>query len=159
MDDKIKEIANEVKKKAEPYLEDIRTKAEPVIDDIKTKAEPVLEEAKKAKKAADPYINDIKTKAEPVISKAKKSRAASTAQKVKKDITEKAGVYICKEEVYVQYNSHELRTTDIIGRAKEDYISKGHKRSDIKEIQVYIKPSDNAAYYVVNSKDTGKIGF
>ena len=27
----------------------------------------------------------------------------------------------------------------------------------IKEIQVYIKPADNADYYVVNNTDTGKL--
>ena len=31
------------------------------------------------------------------------------------------------------------------------------KVKDIKEIQVYIKPAENAVYYVVNSTETGKL--
>ena len=62
-----------------------------------------------------------------------------------------------KEEFYVQYGDHEVRTRDIMDRCKADYIAKGHSQKDIKEIQVYIKPAENAAYYVVNNTDTGKL--
>ena len=91
------------------------------------------------------------------------ARIAATLDKVAKavgqDITLRAAKHRCKEEVFVQYNSHELRTTDIIEKAKKDFVSRGHNITDIKEIQVYIKPSDNAAYYVVNHSETGRVGF
>lgn len=160
-EEKIKELAQDVQQaakpivekakpyveKAEPYIDEIKTKAEPYIDDIKTKAEPV--------------IDDIKTKAEPVLKKAKQgtAKAKDVANNVKKDISKASARRNCKEEVFVQYAAHEVRTSDIVKAAKADYIAKGHAESDIKEIQVYIKPSDNAAYYVVNHAETGKIGF
>ena len=68
-----------------------------------------------------------------------------------------AAKFISKEEVYVQYGNYEVRAKDIVDRAKADYFSKGHSQKDIKEIQIYIKPAENAVYYVVNNTDTGKL--
>jgi hypothetical protein len=127
--EKIKEIAKEVTQKTEPVIDEIMTKAEPVIDGIKTKAEPI--------------IGGIMEKADPAI-------------QLVKDTTAR---FYCKEEIFVQYNNHEARTSDIMDRCKSDYLSKGHQENDIKEIQIYIKPVDNAVYYVVNNTDTGKLEF
>ena len=167
--DEIREIAKEVGKSAEPIISDIKSKAEPVVNDIRAKAEPAYEDLKTK---AEPVVSDIKTKAEPYISKVKEKtapaqkavkkqseKALKAAKAVSDDLSLKAAKVKCKEEVFIQYSSHELRAADIIDRAKQDFVSKGNKLSDIKEIQVYIKPSDNAAYYVVNHSETGKIGF
>ena len=156
-------------KKAEPYIKDIKEKAEPYLKDIKEKAEPVYSEVKTK---AEPYIKDIKEKAEPYITKAKEKtapatkvvketsqKAAKAAKEAGQDLSAKTAKFTCKEEVFVQYSNHEIKTSDIIERAKKDYINKGNKATSIKEIQVYIKPSDNAAYYVVNHTDTGKVEF
>ncbi len=62
-----------------------------------------------------------------------------------------------KEEFYVQYVNYEVITIYIMDRCKADYVANGHKAKDIKEIQVYIKPAENAVYYVVNSTETGKL--
>ncbi len=159
-EDKIKKIAREVTEKAEPYIADLKTKAEPVVKDIKSKAEPVV---KDIKSKAEPVVKDIKSKAEPAYSNAK-SKAdpyikdlKSKAEPVIKNAKKTAAKFTCKEETFIQYNDHEIRTKDIMDMAKDDYIKKGHEESDIKEIQLYIKPSEKAAYYVVNRADTGKL--
>lgn len=33
----------------------------------------------------------------------------------------------------------------------------GHRASSIKTLDLYVKPEDGAAYYVINGKETGKI--
>lgn len=146
-EDKIKEFAKEVTEAAEPVIRDLRTKAEPVYDEVMTKAEPVI---RKVKETAAPAAEVVRKRSE---------KATKVAKAVGQDITLRAAKHRCKEEVYVQYNSHELRTTDIIEKAKKDFISRGNSVTDIKEIQVYIKPSDNAAYYVVNHSETGRVEF
>ena len=150
-EDKIKEIAREFSKATEPVIKEAKKAAEPFIRDVK-------EATKFFDKDIDVRLKDIKDKAEPVYSEVK-----TKAEPYIKDIKEKAGAkaakFTCKEEVFVQYSHHEIKTSDIIERAKKDYISKGNKATSIKEIQVYIKPSDNAAYYVVNHTDTGKVEF
>jgi len=126
-ENKIKELAREVTQKAEPYIGELIAKADPAIQLAKKTTAPAVEAAKKQSKKA--------------------TDAAANA----------AARFTCKEEVFVQYGNYEVRTRDIVDRAKSDYISKGHSQKDIKEIQIYIKPADNAAYYVVNNTDTGKL--
>lgn len=158
----VKEVAQPYIEKAQPYIEDIKSKADPVAQDVLSKAQPVYEDIK-AK--AEPVYEDIKHKAEPVLNIVKEKTAPATeaagkaAKDVRENISKQAARYKCKEEVYIQYNQHEVRTTDIMDRAKSDYVSKGNKITDIKEIQVYVKPTDNAVYYVVNHSQTGKIEF
>ena len=161
-EDKIKEIAREFSKATEPVIKEAKKAAEPFIRDVKEATKPYTKKAepyiKDIKEKTEPYLKDIKDKAEPVYSEVK-----TKAEPYIKDIKEKAGAkaakFTCKEEVFVQYSHHEIKTSDIIERAKKDYISKGNKATSIKEIQVYIKPTDNAAYYVVNHTDTGKVEF
>ena len=151
-------VIDEAMKKAEPLIKDVTRKAEPVYNDIREKAEPIYQDLREK---AEPIYNDIKEKAAPAakVVKTHSEKARKAAKTVSDDISLKAAKFSCKEEVFVQYSHHEIRTTDIIEKAKQDYVSKGNKPSSIREIQVYIKPSDNAAYYVVNHQETGKIGF
>ncbi|MBO5620792.1 MAG: hypothetical protein J6N21_14600 [Butyrivibrio sp.] len=147
----VKEVAQPYIEKAQPYIEDIKSKADPVAQDVLSKAQPVYEDIKHK---AEPVLNIVKEKAAPAT-----EAAGKAAKDVRENISKQAARYKCKEEVYIQYNQHEVRTTDIMDRAKSDYVSKGNKITDIKEIQVYVKPTDNAVYYVVNHSQTGKIEF
>ncbi len=153
-------IIRNVTEAAEPIIEDVRSKAEPVIKDVVNKADPVIRDVVNK---ADPVIKDVVNKADPVISKVKEKAepAAKKAGEAAKSVGDNISMQISrrnvKEEVFVQYNNHEVRAVDILDVAKLDYINKGHKASDINEIQIYIKPLDNAAYYVVNHCETGKI--
>lgn len=144
-EERIRELAKEVSDVAQPYLE----KAQPVVEDMKSKAQPVIEDVKSK---AQPYIEIVKEKAQPAA-----KRATEVARNAKENLTKQAAKLSCNEEVFVQYSDHEVRTSDIIEKAKFDYISKGNKISDIHEIQVYIKPADKAAYYIVNHSETGKV--
>lgn len=62
-----------------------------------------------------------------------------------------------KLEVYVQYHEHEAELEETITKIKEHFIAKGYKEKDIKSIQVYIKPEDYTAYYVINENIDGKV--
>lgn len=146
-EDKLKKLAKDVTDAAQPYID----KVEPMVDDIRSKAAPVAHDILDK---AEPVISKVKEKAGPVTKK-----ATSAAKTVGDGISQRAAKVACKEEVFIQYGQHEVRATDIMDSAKTDFVSKGNKLSDIKEIQVYIKPSENAAYYVVNHSETGKIEF
>lgn len=140
-EDTLKKLAKDVTDAAQPYIE----KVEPYIEKVEPMAQDLFDKA-------EPVLNMVKEKAAPVTKKA--TQAAKT---VGDGISLRAAKINCKEEIYVQYGQHEVRTTDIVDRAKSDYVSKGNKLSDIKEIQVYLKPAENAVYYVVNHSETGKI--
>ena len=149
-DDAMKKIADTIenaRKKAEPMIEEARKKAAPVIEEAKKKAEPVIEGARK--KAA-PAAETVKKQA---------GKAASAAKKAGRGITDKVAEVTAKSEVFIQYGDYEIRTDDMVKRVRETYVAEGHKISDIRELQVYIKPGDRCAYYVINHHDTGKIDY
>lgn len=54
------------------------------------------------------------------------------------------------EEVFFQYQGREVSTKDILAKVKDAFVSEGNKKSDIESLEIYIKPEDNAAYYVIN---------
>ena len=48
---------------------------------------------------------------------------------------------------------------DIIARVKKAWTRSGKKVGDIKEMDLYIKPEENAVYYVINGTETGAVEF
>lgn len=149
-----KPLMNEMMEKAEPMLKDVREMAGPIVDDVK----PVIEEiGRKAK----PVIDEMKEKAEPATREVKKrgKKAAETAKTVGEDLAKEAAKRASKCEMFLQFGDYELRMEDVEARAREAYAAKGHNESDIKTMQIYIKPEERAAYYVVNHADTGRIDF
>ena len=57
-------------------------------------------------------------------------------------------------EVYVEHGGKQYNITDLVDRAKADY-RLTHKVG-VQSCKVYIKPEEEAAYYVVN-KVSGKL--
>lgn len=57
----------------------------------------------------------------------------------------------------LQYRDRETDMKDIAKRVTEDYVKRGNDASKIGLIQVYLKPTDYTAYYVINNSYEGKI--
>ena len=51
----------------------------------------------------------------------------------------------------------EILTADLVAQATEKWVTLGHRASSIKELNLYVKPEDSAAYYVINGKESGKL--
>ena len=62
-----------------------------------------------------------------------------------------------KPEVIIQFQGREATIEDAIEKAKGEYVAAGHRVSSIKSLQVYLKPEEAAAYYVINQKFAGKV--
>ncbi len=60
-------------------------------------------------------------------------------------------------EVVLQYREYEVNMDDVVARVKAHYVAKGHKEASIEHIQVYVKPEDFTAYYVINDGVVGKV--
>lgn len=85
-------------------------------------------------------------KTEKVTEKATKTTKRTTTRKstVKKEV---------KETVFVQYAGQEYDINEIRAAVKKAWTEEtGKKESDITEIQIYVKPEEAAAYYVVNGE-------
>ena len=46
---------------------------------------------------------------------------------------------------------------ELVAKIKAEYVADGHRESSIKALQVYVKPQEWAAYYVINNKITGRM--
>ena len=109
------------------------------------KAEAKAEAAAKAEKPA---------KAEPAKkTAAKKEPAKKTAAKK----TVKAEKPAVTQNIYVQFAGNEFLTSDLVAKVTENWVALGHRASSIKSLDLYVKPEDMAAYYVINGKESGKI--
>ena len=84
------------------------------------------------------------------------TKTAEVVEKPKKTgyLSEIDGVEVDFE---LQYREQETDMKDIAKRVTEDYTKRGNDASKIELIQVYLKPTDFTAYYVINNSYEGKI--
>ena len=109
------------------------------------------ETVKAAPAKAEPVKEDVK-KAAPAKAEAKKPAA-------KKAPAKKAAAKPAAENasVTVQFGGREVSMDTVVENVKKAFEAEGNKVSAIKELQVYVKPEEYAAYYVINQKFTGKV--
>ncbi|MBP3271809.1 MAG: hypothetical protein J6M17_06215 [Ruminococcus sp.] len=114
------------------------------------------------KTTAAAAAEEVKTEAAKAPAKkaaAKKTAAAKkpAAKKAaaKKPAAKKAAAPAKAEVIKVQFGGNEYDTAAIVEAVKAAY--KAENKSAIKTLSVYIKPEENAAYYVVNDKVNGKV--
>ena len=91
--------------------------------------------------------------------KAEKKAEVKAAPKKRgpKPKTEKTEKKEAVQNVYVQFAGKEILTADLVAQVTEKWVALGHRASSIKELNLYVKPEDSAAYYVINGKESGKI--
>jgi hypothetical protein len=96
-------------------------------------------------------------KATPVKTPAKRGRkpAAEKAEKVEKTAEVKTTAKASDASVVLQLSSGEYRIAELIEQCKAAYLAEN--KAKIKNIDVYVKPADQKAYYVVNDKVAGSI--
>ena len=85
-----------------------------------------------------------------------KKTAAETAKKRKPRT--KTAKKAAKEELKPEeYQGREGVVEDAIKKVTEQFVAEGHRASTIKSLQLYLKPEENAAYYVINQKIAGRV--
>ena len=105
---------------------------------VEVKAAETTETTETKEVKAEAPKAEAKKAEEPKKETAKKAPAKRTAAK---DI---------KTSVVVQFAGKEVTEKDLIAAVKKAYTKKGNKVGDIKTIEIYVKPEESAAYYVVN---------
>jgi membrane protein involved in colicin uptake len=124
------------------------TKAEAVVeamagakDEAKTE---VKVPAKRGRKPADPAAKAAKEAAK------KATKAAAVKEPVaKKEVK-------TSEVITLQVDGRDdLSMNTLIDRVKAAYVAEGHKAASIKNVEVYVKLSENMAYYVIDGYASG----
>ena len=79
-------------------------------------------------------------------------------ENTKADVQTKAeGKKEIDTEVILQYREYEVNMDDVTERVKAHYVAKGFKADSIENMQIYVKPEDFTAYYVINDGVVGKV--
>lgn len=130
------------------------------------KVEAKKAEVKTEEKTVEAKKTETTAKAAEDTAKAEKAakKAAATKKAATKTITAKKTATKKKAEeketmtnhVFIQTNYSEIVADDVIKKALEAYKAEGNK-AKVNNINVYIKPEENAAYYVVNDTVAGRV--
>ena len=79
------------------------------------------------------------------------------AEKKEKKATKKKKAV--KPDFYIQYGDKEIAAKAITERIKEIWTKEmENDLGDLKELQIYIKPEEDAAYFVINAEIKGSFG-
>ena len=113
--------------------------------DVKNEVEKAVEKTteKVAEKAAEVKA-DVKDTVKKTTAKATKAAKAAKKEPV-------------KPEIIVQYQNSEVDTAAIEERVKTQFVAEGHKAGFIRKLNIYIKPEEYSAYYVINDKFSGRV--
>ena len=130
------------KKSVKDTVKDAQLVAGEAVKEVAKKAEP-------AKKAARTMAKKTEIIAKEVAGNVSEA-VASTKTAAKKAAAPKA-------DVILEFYSHSVEIAKIQEAVKADYIAAGNKASGFKNVKIYVKPEDNAAYYVVNEQFTGRV--
>ncbi len=133
-------------------------------DTVKKATEAAAPAAKAVKETAAPAAKAVKEATAPA-AKAVKKETAKVAEKAKatvKKTAEKAAPKkpAAKKEieatVSVQFSGKSYTTEELVTIAKDVWkYDLKQKASDFKSVELYVKPEENQAYYVINGEHTG----
>ena len=118
---------------------------------------------KAVEKAAEPATAVTAAEAAP----AKKTAARKTAAKktetkpaekkaaaVKKTVKKTAAKSEPSTEVFIQYHGKQIDEKALLERVMQDC---GEDKISVEDLKLYVKPEDNACYYVANGNVAGKV--
>lgn len=122
-------------------------------------AEAALAEKEEAVEAAENETTAEEKAAEVAVPAEEKVKTAVKKTAVKKTTAKKAAEKKdeMKPEVYIQFAGQEAVLAEVIEKAKKQFVEEGHRAGTIKSLQVYLKPEEYAAYYVINQKHAGRV--
>ncbi len=60
-----------------------------------------------------------------------------------------------KSTFYVEYYGKQVEEAALIKTAKEVWKNSGKKATDLKSLNLYVKPEENTVYYVFNDDESG----
>ena len=109
-----------------------------------------------AKTAAAKSAAEVKEETAAVKETAAKAETKETAKKettVKRTASKKE----IKINAIVEHHGKQIGEPDIIANVKKAWTNTGRDEKDIKSLELYIKPEENAVYYVVNETETGAV--
>lgn len=121
----------------------------------KKAADVLVEETTAAVKTTEEKAEEVKEAVETVVKEQVVPEVKEAVSKVKKAATKRE----MKTSIVVEYQGRQVEEKEMVAAVKKAWTSAGHKIGDIKKMTLYVKPEENAVYYVINDKETGGVQF
>lgn len=143
--DGTKATVKAAEEKAAAKAEEVKTAVKERVAEKKESGSAITKAAVDEKKAASQKVKET-------VKAAKTTKTTKSAKTAKKAAKEEL-----KPEVFIQYQGKEAMVAAAIEKAKAEFVADGHRVSSIKSLQIYLKPEEYAAYYVINQKFAGRV--
>lgn len=128
--------------------------AAPVKTEVKAEEKPAAkEEASIVKPAAKEETKKAPAAKKTVAKKTTAKKSTKGAKRGPKPASERT------VELHVQYGGREIAYTDLVNRIRDMWKEQGKRETSLKTINIYVKPEEFKAYYVINDDITGEIEF
>jgi len=142
----VAEKATETKAAAAKAAKEVKESAAKAAKEVK---ETATKAAAKTTKAATKKATEVKETAAKTATKAAKTTKAAAKKAVEKVVKVNAVVNF-------QFAGKSYTTDDLIRIAKDVWkYDLNQKEADFKTVELYVKPEESLAYYVINGKFTG----
>ncbi|MEG0689170.1 MAG: DUF6465 family protein [Hungatella sp.] len=142
---KIENVVKTAGKKFEAAAQTAEKKAETMAQTAEKKAETVVKKAEIVAQTAEKKAEIVAQKAETVIKTASQKATAPKAAAPKAAAPKADPV----ANVVIEYMGKSIAAKDVLAGVKKAF-AKAHKDTVVKTIDLYIKPEEGVAYYVVN---------
>ncbi len=133
-------------------------KAAVKVEEKKVEAAPVKAEAPAKKEAAKkaPAKKAAPAKKEAVKKEAPAKKAAPAKKEAAKKEAPAKKAAAKKEAIYVQFAGKSYSNEELLKIAKDVWVyDMGQKAADMKSVEIYVKPEESMAYFVVNGTENG----
>ena len=150
--------AKPVAKAVAAKVEEKKVEAAPAKVEAPAKKEVAKKEApakKEAVKKAAPVKKETAKKEAPAKKEAAKKAAPAKKEAAKKEAPAKKAA-AKKETIYVQFAGKSYSNDELLKIAKDVWVyDMGQKAADMKSVEIYVKPEESMAYFVVNGTENG----
>lgn len=133
---------------------EVKTVETPV-EEVKA-AEAEVVEVKEEAKVEEVKVEEVKEEEAPVeeVKKAPAKKAAAkktTTRKTKEAKVEKTTL------ITLEFGEYTATMNAVEEKVTAQFVAEGNNAADIKTCNIYLKPFENAAYYVINDTVTGRV--
>ena len=119
----------------------------------------VKEAAKKVETVAETTAKKAGTKTEEVVETAAEDAKRAVKKTAKKAVVKKEKE-AAKTEFVLQFQNSEINLASIEEKVKAKFVAEGHRAGCIRNLNIYVKPEEYKAYYVINDgKFAGQVDF
>ena len=132
----------------------VTKKATTKVAEVKVEA-PVVEV--KEEKVETPVVEAPAEVKEEVKKAPAKKAATKKATTTEKKAPAKKAAAKAETVITLEFGEYSAVMAEVEGKVKAQFVAEGNKESAIKSLNIYVKPFENSAYYVINGDVTGRV--